>query len=60
MPFAVPYPPLNTKEPSSDVVANSDEDVAGNKAPVTPKYTITHRGEMELQDYTTDRYFSAN
>ena len=53
LPFAVPYPPLHTEEASSDSVAN--DNTADDKAPVTPKYVITHRGETDLQDYTTDR-----
>ena len=58
LPFTIPYPPLNTEQASSsDVVTNDTDGTADGKtaAPVTPKYTITHRGEMELQDYTTDR-----
>ena len=49
--FPVPYPPLHTA--SSNGVANAN--TADDKAPVTPKYVITHRGETDLQDYTTDR-----
>ena len=57
MPFTVPYPPLNTEEEaSSDGVANGN--TSDSKAPVTPKYSITHRGETDLQDYTTDRYYT--
>ena len=53
MPFAVPYPPLNTEEALSDSV--TIDNTADDKALVTPKYVITHRGAMDLQDYTTDR-----
>ena len=56
LPFSIPYPPLNTEQgASSDVVTNDGNNTTNNTSPVTPKHTITHRGEMELQDYTTDR-----
>jgi len=58
LPFAVPYPPLNTEEASPDTVTKDDVTADGNMAPVTPKYMITHRGRVELQDYTTDRSYT--
>ena len=56
LPFAVPYPPLSAA--SSNGVASDNtagDNTADDKAPITPKYVISHRGETDLQDYTTNR-----
>ena len=55
LPFTIPYPPLNTEQAASSDVVTNDSSSTTNTAPVTPKHTIIHRGQMELQDYTTDR-----
>lgn len=49
----VPFPPLKEERETKSNEKRKKEDK--DKPPTEPKYTILHRGEFTMQDFTNDR-----
>ena len=53
-PLKVPYPPLR-EEMEAKSHKKQQERKAKEKPPTQPEYTVVHRGEMTMQDFTNER-----